>query len=192
MAKSENNEVMYGARGKVGNLVVFKNFANDRTIISKRRRKVDNPRYSQAQEVTKDTFRDAVIYAKGAIGDPVLLAFYKQYAKPGSSAYNMALADFCKLPEIKTINTSNYQGTVGDLITVRAVDNFKITSLKVTIFSADDELLETGLAVMAPNNADWVYHTTSPNLELPNTVIKVEATDTPGHVSLLEKTITFI
>lgn len=192
MAKSENNEVMYGARGRVGNLLVFKNFGKDRTIISKRRKKPDNPVYSLKQELAKEKFREGIIYAKGALEDPVLFAFYKQYAKPGSSAYNMALADFCKPPQIKTINVENYLGMVGDLITIRATDNFKITNLKVSIIDPYNVLIETGTAIMATNSLDWVYQTTRPNLERSDSVIRVEATDTPGNVTTLERTIVVI
>ena len=49
MAKSENNEVMFGARGRVGNLVVFKNFGNNQTVIAKRPRRSENPVYTAKQ-----------------------------------------------------------------------------------------------------------------------------------------------
>ena len=63
MAKSENNEVMFGARGKIGNLVVFKNFGENQTVIAKRRKKIINPKYTIEQERTKEKFRDGVVYA---------------------------------------------------------------------------------------------------------------------------------
>jgi len=36
---------MYGASGKVGNLVVFKNFGSNQTVIAKRPKRADNPKY---------------------------------------------------------------------------------------------------------------------------------------------------
>jgi len=190
MAKSENNEVMYGARGKVGNLVIFKNFANGKTVISKVQRKRENPVYSEDQEIAKERFREGVIYAKGVIEDPILRAFYKPFVKPGSSIYNMALADFCKPPEIKAIDTENYQGATGDVITIRATDNFAIVSLKVFIFKAEGTLIETAAAVKKPNGKDWVYTATISNEAVAGTVVKVQATDTPGNVSELVQPIT--
>ena len=74
MAKSENNEVMYGARGRVGNLVVFKNFGSNQTVIAKRPRRPDNPVYSEKQVLAKQKFREAVAYAKGVIENPMLTA----------------------------------------------------------------------------------------------------------------------
>lgn len=191
MAKSENNEVMYGARGKVGNLVVFKNYGDGKTIIAKVARKRDKPVYSEDQQFAKERFKEGVIYAKGVVEDPILSAFYKPYVKPGLSVYNLALADFCKPPEIKTIKTDNYQGNIGDFITIRATDNFGITTLKVLISKPDGSLVESGLAVKAPNGSDWIYTSTagngSPAVDLE---IKIQASDTPGNVTEFEQTIT--
>jgi len=191
MAKSENNEVMYGARGKVGNLVVFKNYGDGKTIIAKVARKRDKPVYSEDQQFAKERFKEGVIYAKGVVQDPILSAFYKPYVKPGLSVYNLALADFCKPPEIKTIKTDNYQGNIGDFITIRATDNFGITTLKVLISKPDGSLVESGLAVKAPNGSDWIYTSTagngSPAVDLE---IKIQASDTPGNVTEFEQTIT--
>jgi len=186
MAKSENNEVMYGARGKVGNLVVFKNFGENQTVISKRRKKIVNPRYTVNQERTKDKFREGVVYAKGIIADPDLTAIYKRAARPGISVYNLALADFCKSPEIKTIDYTSYLGNVGDTISVRAIDNFRVTAVKVSIFSAAGALLEAGSAVITLNSVDWRYTCTIAN-PLPNgSVIRCEASDFPGNLTTKE------
>lgn len=191
MAKSENNEVMYGARGRVGNLVVFKNYGDGKTIISKVPRKRDNPVYSENQQFAKERFREGVIYAKGAVQDPILSAFYKPYVKPGLSVYNLALADFCKPPQIKTVKTDNYQGNIGDFITIRATDNFGVTALKVFISHQDGSLVENGLAVKSPNGLDWIYTSTAGS-ESPaiNLEIKIQACDTPGNVTQFEQTIT--
>ncbi|TKC10607.1 hypothetical protein FA048_10535 [Pedobacter polaris] len=181
MAKSENNEVMFGARGRVGNLVVFKNFGKDQTVISRLRRKVKNPVYTDKQENVKYKFKEAVIYAKGIVGDPDLLAFYQKFAKPGTSAYNLALADFCKVPEIRLIDTDNYVGQIGDKIRVRAIDNFRVMEVKVSIHDASDTLLEAGLATLSANSVDWFYETIVANGNLAGTKVTAEATDVPGN-----------
>lgn len=184
MAKCENNEVMFGARGKIGNLVVFKNFGKDQTVIAKTRRKPQNPVYSLQQEETKSRFKEAVIYAQGITADEGLLAFYKKYAKPGTSAYNMALADFCKPPVIENIDITGYQGNIGDKIKIRAIDNFRVVSVKFSIFGADNQLIETGNAVLSANNADWNYETTVANAAVQQSRFVAEATDTPGNVTI--------
>jgi len=186
MAKSENNEVMFGARGRVGNLVVFKNFGSNQTVISRLKRKVKNPVYTDKQENVKYKFREAVIYAKGIINDPDLVAFYQKFAKPGTSAYNLALADFCKAPEIRLIDTDEYSGQIGDKIRARAIDNFRVVEVKVSIHDFDDNLIESGLAILSANSVDWFYQTTVANANLAETKITVEAKDTPGNITSQE------
>jgi len=190
MAKSENNEVMYGARGKVGNLVVFKNFGNNQTVIAKRPKRADNPMYTEKQLEAKLKFREAVVYAKGVINNPALLAVYQLLAKPGTSAYNLALADYCKAPEISVVDADNYQGQIGEQIRVRAMDNFGLTQVKVSIYDAADQLIESGLASQSANSVDWIYDTTTLNSSLAGTRITAEAKDTPGNTTL--KTLVII
>lgn len=186
MAKSENNEVMFGARGKVGNLVIFKNY-HGRTIISKVRTKRDHPTYTPNQELAKERFREGVYYAKSVLQDEVLLNFYKPFEKGPIKVYNLALADFCRPPEIKHINIDDYQGNIGDKLTVRAIDNFKVVEVKVIITKADGELIEAGSAEQAANGVDWIYSATVHTTEA-DVVIKAQATDTPGNVTELEVT----
>lgn len=181
MAKSENNEVMYGARGKVGNLVVFKNFGNNQTVIAKRPRRPENPVYTEKQILVKQKFREAVVYAKGVVNNPDLAAIYQAFAKPGISVYNLALADYCKAPEITLIDTSSYQGQVGEQIRIRAIDNFGVTQVFVNIYDAFDALLESGQATISANNIDWFYDATTYNGALHGTKIIAEAKDGPGN-----------
>ncbi len=181
MAKSENNEVMFGARGRVGHLVVFKNFGNNQTVIARRPRRVENPVYTAKQLATKLKFREAVVYAQGIGADQNLLAFYQKYAKPGTSAYNMALADFCKSPEIEVLDITAYTGAIGDQIRVRAIDNFAVMVVTVSIFDANDTLLESGFATVAANSVDWFYQATVANGSLMGTKIIADAIDMPGN-----------
>lgn len=189
MAKSENNEVMYGARGKVGNLVVFKNFGSNQTVIAKRPKRAENPVYTEKQLEAKLKFREAVVYARGVINNPALLAVYQLLAKPGTSAYNLALADYCKAPEITLIDADNYHGQIGEQIRVRAMDNFGLTQVKVSIYDAADLLIESGLATQSANSVDWIYDATTLNSNLAGTKITAEAKDTPGNTTLETLTI---
>lgn len=191
MAKSENNEVMFGARGQVGNLVVFKNYYG-RTIISKVKTKKDNQVFSDDQRLVKERFKEAVIYAKGAMKDDILCDFYRPFEKGGCKIYNLAVADFCKSPEVKSINLRRYDGNIGDYLTIRAVDNFKVVRVEVTIKKADGSFVESGAAVLAPNEADWIYTATAINEDVEGTVITVSATDTPGNVTVFDQEIIMV
>lgn len=189
MAKSENNEVMFGARGKIGNLVVFKNFGSNQTVISKRPRRPENLVYTEKQILVKQKFREAVLYAKGVLSTPDLMAIYQPFTKPGISVYNLALADYCKAPEISLVDAANYQGQIGDQIRVKAIDNFAVTEVKVSIYDATDVLIESGLATLSANNIDWIYASTVLNSNLSGTKITAEAKDTPGNVTAETVTI---
>lgn len=188
MAKSENNEVMFGARGKVGNLVVFKNYYG-RTIISKVQSKREKPNYSDEQVLIKERFKEGVIYAKGVLQDPILSDFYRPLVKGGVRVYNLALADFCKPPEIKSINIAPTSGNVSTQFTIRAIDNFKVVSVTVNITAADGSILETGTAQQGANQADWVYNTPLLVETLHGTTITAKATDTPGNVTVFTQQI---
>lgn len=183
MAKSENNEVMFGARGKVGNLVTFKNYYG-RTIIAKRAIKKDTITASAEQELVKERFKEGVYYAKGVLQDEQLSSFYKPFEKGPVKTYNLALADFCRPPEIKSINIDHYQGNIGDDLKIRAVDNFQVVSVKVTI-SKDGVVVESGMAVQEDNRVDWTYTATE---AITGTGISflVQATDAPGNVTTQE------
>ncbi|RZJ79392.1 MAG: hypothetical protein EOO47_10930 [Flavobacterium sp.] len=189
MAKSENNEVMFGARGKVGNLLVFKNFGNNQTVISKLKKKPKNPTYSARQKEVMYKFKEAVTYAKGVVADPDLLAFYQKFAKPGTSAYNLALADFCKSPEIKLIDIDNYLGQTGDIIRIRAIDNFRVVQVKVSIYDEANTLIESGLANLSANSVDWIYLASVSKMNLTSTKIEAEAKDLPGNITVESVTI---
>ena len=189
MAKSENNEVMYGARGRVGNLVVFKNFGSNQTVIAKRPKRAENPLYTQKQLEAKLKFREGVVYAKGVINNPTLSAIYQLAAKPGTSVYNLALADYCKAPEISVVDADDYQGQIGDQIRVRAMDNFSVTEVKVSIYDAANVLIESGLATLSANSVDWIYDTTTVNGILAGSKITAEAKDIPGNITLETETI---
>lgn len=189
MAKSENNEVMYGARGRVGNLVVFKNFGANQTVISRLKKKVENPVYTEKQEAAKERFREAVVYAKSIIADPDLLEIYQRAAKPGISAYNMALADFCRRPEIRIIDASSYQGNIGDTVRIRVIDNFFVSKVKLSIVDKDGIEIEQGYAIQSPNSIDWFYTAQVTSIDLQGMVFKAEATDRPGNTTLAKTTI---
>ena len=188
MAKSENNEVMFGARGRVGNLVVFKNYYG-RTIISKVKTKRDKEVFSEKQELTKERFKEAVIYAKGVVKDEILCDFYRPFEKGGCRIYNLAMADFCKPPQVKSINVTSYQGNIGDNLIIRACDNFKVVGVEVTIKKPNGCLLEGAAAILAANEADWMYTATAVNKDVVGTIITVKVTDTPGNITVFDQEI---
>ncbi|MFN0257449.1 hypothetical protein [Pedobacter ureilyticus] len=65
--------------------------------------------HTAKQIEVKQKFREAVVCAKGVISNPDLAASYLVSAKPGTSVYNLALADYAKpkkSPRLEILNAS--------------------------------------------------------------------------------------
>src|SRR6476661_8292798 len=71
---------------------------------------------SEAQKQVRSTFKMAATYAKGILSDPAIKTAYQQKAKPGQSAYNVALADFFRAPQIGDLDISGYNGQAGSTV----------------------------------------------------------------------------
>jgi hypothetical protein len=97
--------------------------------------------------------------------------------------------DFMSPPVVKSISTNAYTGIAGSTITIRAVDDFRVTGVQVEIFAASGTLLEKGNAVLQTNGLDWIYTTTQSNAALTGSKINVIATDVPGNTGTLAVTL---
>ena len=181
MAKSNNNVITHGLSGKVGEIIVFSQ-RGGKTIISKApKKRTGEP--SPKAKAQQEKFQQAVIYGKSIINDPTKK---EQYSVEGKSAFNVAVADLLNAPKIQEINLSAYHGNIGDIIVIRAYDDFKIISLVVSILNDDGSLVEQGNA-LNNNGPIWVYTATAKNDNLLGDKIIVRATDIPDNVSELSK-----
>lgn len=185
MALANDNVITRNMSGSFGNQIVFRN-RNGKTVACKppvfRKDLVATP--VQVENRTK--FRVAQAYAKKAIKNDALKQAYQAMAKPGQSAFNVAFTDAYLAPEILGIVTENYKGLPNDPILVRTLDDFKVISVKVQVFSPSGALVEEGDAAEDENTIDWSYTASTVNPNLPGTTIKATATDLPGNKTLLE------
>ncbi|SEW04559.1 hypothetical protein SAMN05428988_1543 [Chitinophaga sp. YR573] len=184
MAKTKNNIFMTGLSGTVGKQMTLTQKKGD-TIVGKKRGPSSIPATDPQLDI-QDRFKIASKYAKAAILDPVTKAAYTAAAKNNQSAYNVALADAFKAPEIQSINTTAYHGQVGDIITIRAVDDFKVVTVQVSITTAAGVLVEQGNAVLTGNGMDWKYTVTSLNEATAGSKIRVTAKDLPANETVEE------
>ncbi|GET34717.1 hypothetical protein PbJCM13498_35800 [Prolixibacter bellariivorans] len=187
MAKVGNNIVTTGLSGKLGNLIVFRN-VNGKTIVAAapRERTVEP---SEAQLNNQNHFQEAVIYGKSATKDETMKAAYEAAAKEGQSAYNVAVADFMKAPQINEVDLSNYTGQPDSYILVRATDDFNVAEVTVTIQNADGTEVESGTAQLEPGTIWWRYTATATNESLDGDKIMIRATDVPGNLTEEEKSL---
>ncbi len=178
MAKVKLNPVLENLRGQVGDLV-FKRY-QDEVIISRKPSLPTNPVSSPEQVGQRERFRQAARYGKAVFDDPALKALYEQQAEAkGLPPFAVTVSDYLNAPTIDEINLSAYAGKVGDIITIRASDDFAVVSVDVVIRLPDTTVLEQGPATY--DRGYWRYTATqgTPAGQLPT--IEVTALDRPGN-----------
>jgi hypothetical protein len=179
MAKVGKNVLTRGLSGKLGNLVVFRN-KGTKTIVSMAPGHREVPQ-TTAQNLHHQKFREAVMYAKSVLADPGMKQKYQSAAKDGETAFNVAVADFIKLPVIEEIDPAAYTGQPGEKIRIRATDSFMVKQVSVGIYQSDGSRVESGEAESNGNGLDWFYITNKQNPELAGGKIVAAVTDHPGH-----------
>ena len=180
--ESINNDLVKGGSGRIGDMLVFRQ-RGGKTFIAKRPiRKSDQ--VSEKQLNVRERFIEAVIYAKAVVNDEAKKAIYQLKANASQSAYNLALSDFCKAPQIKRVAIDEYQGRPGDKILIRATDDFMVNAVQVRIIGADNAEIETGQAVLSDNGLDWVY--TAKVLSSDAVSVFVSVFDLPGNTTARE------
>jgi hypothetical protein len=187
MAQSKNNVLTHGLTGLVGDMIVFRSRGGKTFVSTKPKERTGEP--SENQKLHQGRFQEAILYAKTAIADPATKAEYSKSITGNETAYNIAVADFFHAPDIKDVDLSNYSGKIGETITIRATDNFKVTEVSVSIFNADGTEVEHGLAVLSANGIDWLYTATAENASLNGDRIVIRASDLPGNVTEEEKNL---
>ena len=186
MAQSKDNVITHGMSGKFANIIVFSQ-RNGKTIAGKVPKPSNKPA-STAQKAVRKRFQEAIIYGKRAIQDPLLKEAYAAAAKPGETAYNVAVADLYHAPDIEEIDLSAYTGSIGDIIKVKVVDDFMVASVHISIANQDGSLVEEGEAVLSDNGLDWIYTATVKNDDLSGDRITIQAHDKADNLTELTET----
>ncbi|MBI3231990.1 MAG: hypothetical protein HYZ51_02835 [Candidatus Doudnabacteria bacterium] len=186
MGKVKENLLTKGFSGRIGDEIVFRQVGN-RTLFAKRPRK--RTTISPNQQPQRELFRQAVLFAKTMLLDPLILADYKDRARLAglASAYSAAMTDYLRAPQISSISTDYYKGAVGDVIWIIALDDFKLQKVSVVIQKADGSMLEQGDAVLEEGR--WKYVATQAEPLPAGLKVVVTATDRPGKVAILEKLV---
>ncbi len=179
-----NNDLVMGSSGRFGDQLVYRQ-RGGKTIVARRPKKKTVPA-SEHQLKVQELFAEAVLYAKTVISDEAKKAVYQAKAKPYKSAYLLALSDFLRVPEIRKYNVSDYAGQIGDQISIRVFDDFKVEWVKLIIKDRTDNTIEEGLAMPSENMVDWIYTVTAANPNFSGTKLIISAADMPGNTSIQE------
>lgn len=184
MARNRNNILARGFSGMLGDQFVLR-IKNGVTYLANRPSLDPDRTFTEEQMVRQENFKAAIEYAKKSMENPDTKAMYELAAREGQSAYHMALSDAAKGPRLSRLETAGYKGQAGDILKVRATDNFRVESVRFTLSSAAGDLLEEGLAVVDENGLDWIYTVTQANAVLEGTTISITATDVPKNTETL-------
>lgn len=179
MAKVKLNPVLEQFRGQVGDLV-FKHYGDEVIVGRKPDRSGIQP--TEAQLEHQKRFRQAVLYGRLVMADPVKKKVYDQAAKvKGKPLFSLTVADFFNAPVVDEVDLSNYSGASGDPIVIQAHDDFKVTRLLVAVSDANGQEIENGEAMEnPPASGRWVYTTTNAVPQGTIVRIAVTANDQPG------------
>lgn len=180
----QENDLISGSSGRFGKRLIYRQ-RGGKTIIAARPFKKKNPNTPLQQEV-RGIFAEGILYAKAVIADEANKAIYQAKVKGNQTAFNLALADFCKAPQITKHNIAGYSGQAGDKISIRAVDDFKVEWVRLVIKDCADSTIEEGAAILSANGADWIYTATVANPTLAGTKLIMSAADMPGNVTTQE------
>ena len=145
----------------------------------RKRRKSKSPKRKE----TNDNFRDANRWAKRILIQPGMKALYeKGINAKKKNAHTVAVTDYLNAPNIAYVKLTEYTGTPGDPIRIKATDDFQVVSVKVKVTDGKGQLLEEGEAERYSRKPFmWVYKATATNANLASTEIRVIAKDRPGN-----------
>ena len=177
MAKVDGNIFMDRLSGTLGDQIIIKKIRGGQTIISKKASYSSNREFTPAQLAQQQAFREAAAYGKMMKGEEIYITKANGGAK---SPYNLAVADWFNRPEILEVDMSGWTNGDGGTIRVRAQDDVKVTSVKLTIADENGTPLEEGEAVDA--GALWWEYSTAQAYAV-NMRVTAAARDLPGHVS---------
>ncbi len=183
MGKSIDNLFADGFTGKIGKNMVFRQKKSGTVIVAKSPRKTRNPVTEESLKI-RSAFKEAVKYARAISKNPVnsvLKDAYQAAIKRDETAYNLALRDAVQPPKVTALNTDPYTGAIGSTIAVKATDDFKVSSVKVSIHAANGILIEEGNAVLNEIETEWIYTATILNEQVAGTSVTATAFDHPGN-----------
>jgi hypothetical protein len=177
MSNANKNAITRKNSGGFGKQIVFRQRGGDTIMCNHPGKRTGEP--TPEQLATRERFNSAIRYAKAAITNVALKAAYQAVAPENRSAYNMAMADAFKAPEIRNIDQSQYTGLPNSTIRINAVDDFKVESVYVQLFNQAGDTLEEGPAVIDPDTHYWIYTAINNNPAVAGSTVRVKATDLP-------------
>ncbi|MBP1652415.1 MAG: hypothetical protein H6Q26_2572 [Bacteroidetes bacterium] len=178
MALVKDNILLQLVRGTLGDQLTI--YERNGQIIMAKKRGPSKKKPTKKQLEARYKMKIAAAYARSILEDPELKAYYKSLAGPGQNAYNMAVKDAFRSPEIQNIRFEEMD------VVVTTKDEFRVVDVDVRVHDAAGTMLERGKAVLGRNGVDWYYKAAV--LPAGGRVVAV-AVDLPGNETLRELVI---
>ena len=175
MAKVENNPIVRGLSGSIGD-AVFRQMPNGETWVSGKP-DFKGRKFSPKQKQNQGRFREAVAYARAAQKTQPIYA--QLAAGTVKSPYNWALSDWWNPPVIHSIERKEGR------IRVQASDNVMVAKVMVSILDEAGKAVEKGEASQVESSEWWEYEVSSSMYQVSGSEYRViaEAWDLAGNVT---------
>jgi hypothetical protein len=181
MAKMKLNPLFAGISGKIGNIVIKRSPNGD--VIVARTPDLSRVKPSQAQLDQRRAFGKASDYAKFALADEALRAFYETRAQLRNiTPRAVCVGDYLNAPTLEDLDFSQYHGQVGDRIRITTHDDVGVVKVNVKLTRIDGRLIENGQASeQRAGSGNWEYVATVPVPLGTDIFISAQAFDRPGN-----------
>ncbi|QHS63547.1 hypothetical protein [Chitinophaga agri] len=175
MAIVKDNILLQLVRGSIGRQVTI--YERNGQIIMAKKRRPSNRKPTKKQLEARHKMRIAADLARDMMNDPAIKAYYASLAGPGQNAYNMAVKDAYRSPEVQNITLEDTE------VIVTARDEFRVAEVAVQVVDTDGVIIESGPAVLGRNGIDWHYRSTARPV---GGRIIIVAVDLPGRKTVKE------
>ena len=183
MANVDLNPVSDPFHGRIGS-VVFRRVYGKLQAAYRPKPPAGPPTENQLAQRTE--FGKAIVWARGALADPVRRALYEQASvSQQKNAFALAVGDYFDVPTVQDVDLEAYRGQPGDKIVVMARDGVAVKGVTVIVRQSDGTIVEQGPAVQV--HTLWHYTATTAVPAGANLIIEVAATDWPGNVGKANK-----
>jgi len=188
--KFKLNRAFRAASGELDGLI-YRNIRGN--VVASRKPDMSNVVYSEDQLAHRERFKQAAAFGKSVMADSSLRALYEEIAKSKNiPLFAATIADFFNEPVINDIDLAAYNGAAGDVIKIRAMDDFGVANVYVTLTNFQGGApIENGQAVeTAPGSGVWQY--TAQTVVNAGTAVNIQvaATDRPGGTAVETRTKT--
>jgi len=153
MAIVTDNILLQLVRGSIGRQLTI--YERNGQIIMAKKRGPSRKKPSQKQLEARDKMTIASARAQLMLEDPEVKAYYQSLAGPGQNAYNMAVKDAYRSPEIQNIRLE------AEEVVVTAQNEFRVAEVEVQVIDADGVVTGSGQAFPGRNGVEWHYKTTA-------------------------------